>query len=280
MTPLTDVTLCAADCAYPELAARALIKSMAACEFADAILFSDVTVPGPFRSVRIPPIRSRAAYGDFVLKRLAAHVTTPFVLIVQWDGWIVNPDVWSPDFKDYDYVGATWPWHKDGKTVGNGGFSLRSERLLRLTADPGFPTSGDLPEDHLICRVHRSSLEEGGRVRFAPEVVADRFSYERRAPDRLTFGFHGLFNMWRHAEDAEMTEVVNALNSDTMRSREVIELLLQYVAMRKIRLSTQIYSRMRTALTADALDLLIRKTLAPEMAEHCLTCCRRWAEGV
>jgi hypothetical protein len=66
---------------------------MAACDFADAILFSHVPVAGPFRAVEIDRLDSTAAYSNFVFKRLLKWIETPYVLIVQWDGYIVDPAV-------------------------------------------------------------------------------------------------------------------------------------------------------------------------------------------
>jgi uncharacterized protein DUF5672 len=108
---------------------------------------------------------------------------------VQYDGFILNPDCWSADFQRYDYIGARWPFD-DGRAVGNGGFSLRSKRLLRALQDPQFAPVD--PEDMAICRAYRPVLEERYGIRFAPEEIADRFAFEAVPPDGQTFGFHGL----------------------------------------------------------------------------------------
>jgi hypothetical protein len=95
---LRGVTLCTADSANLTLTARALRLSMAACDFADAILFSHVPVAGPFRAVEIDRFDSTAAYSNFVFKRLLKWIETPYVLIVQWDGYIVDPRCDAPPF--------------------------------------------------------------------------------------------------------------------------------------------------------------------------------------
>ena len=56
------------------------------------------------------------------------------MLLIQWDGYVVNPEAWDPAFLGCDYLGAKWYWHDDGMRVGNGGFSLRSRRLLDALA--------------------------------------------------------------------------------------------------------------------------------------------------
>lgn len=81
-------------------------------------------------------------YSRFVLQDLHTYIETSHVLIVQADGFVLNPGLWNPGWLDYDYVGAPWPETlRVGKyviplanRVGNGGFSLRSRRLLKMTA--------------------------------------------------------------------------------------------------------------------------------------------------
>ena len=82
----------------------------------------------------------------------------------------------------------------DGHDVGNGGFSLRSERLMEACRDPGF--KGMHPEDVAIGRINRDWLEGRG-LRFAPANLADLFSAERAGDLARSFGYHGVFNMPR-----------------------------------------------------------------------------------
>ena len=57
-------------------------------------------------------------------------ISTPFVLVIQWDGYIVDPSAWANAFRKYDYVGAV-VHDKRGTFVGNGGFSLRSPQAAQ-----------------------------------------------------------------------------------------------------------------------------------------------------
>src|SRR5262249_12882229 len=127
MIPLPQVTLACVDCAYHDLAAEALRRCLSGVRFGRAVLLTDraMAVAG-VETLPIAPLRSVAEYSEFVLKRLVDYVDTPHVLLVQWDGFVLNPGAWREDFLSYDYVGAPWPWHQDGRNVGNGGFSLRS----------------------------------------------------------------------------------------------------------------------------------------------------------
>jgi Protein of unknown function (DUF5672) len=245
---LRDVDICACSSVNLQLTARALTLSMAACDFGDAVLLSDIAIAGPFRNVRIDRLASRADYSAFVLKQLLLHTRAPFVLIVQWDGYVLDPRSWIPEFRRYDYVGAKWPksiWRRHGMNVGNGGFSLRSRRLLEALAEPNFEVLTTINEDEYICRLHRPLLESKYAIQFAPEAIADRFAYERCPPEGPTFGFHGLFNMWRHIEDAEMIKVVEQIESCSLRSQEYAEILMQYFRLRKFGPLLALYRRLR-----------------------------------
>ena len=195
-TPNLDrVTLACVDCVNHELALAALAQCVQKCAFARVLFVTDraLQIDG-IDVVRIAPLASRDAYSHFVIKDLAQHVDTTHVLLIQWDGFVVNPQAWSDDFLDYDYIGARWGWPSDAHTVGNGGFSLRSKRLLEAGGDPRIV---DMPiEDAALCRTYRPLLEAEHGIRFAPEPVADRFAFEATYPTGTPFGFHGLFNFW------------------------------------------------------------------------------------
>lgn len=198
MTCLTlpDVTLCAATSVNVDATVRALLSCTLQVRFADVVLFSD-SVPAiaapEIRIVPISPLQSGADYSNFILAELADHVRTSHCLIVQWDGFVLDARQWDPTFLEYDYVGAPWPQFGDGYDVGNGGFSLRSRRLLEACREPDFSPSH--PEDLAIGRHNRALLERNHSIRFAPRSCAQHFSFERGVPSGPTFGFHGVFNM-------------------------------------------------------------------------------------
>lgn len=204
---LPNVTLCAIDSITPLLAAQALSRSVAACRFGRVLLLTDAEVDTPFERIGIRHLDSREAYSAFMLRELNAFIHTPHVLIVQWDGFVTDPSCWDPAFLEYDYIGARWRFHDDGHDVGNGGFSLRSKRLLEALTDPQFDARVETEpaEDGLICRTWRRRLEADHGIRFAPPALADRFSYEGTPPSRPTFGFHGGGCLDRHlpAQDAD-----------------------------------------------------------------------------
>ncbi len=234
---LANVTICAVDCVTPHLATQAIKKSMELCNFGDAIIISDInykpTKNEEIRKVTINKLQSRDEYSRFIIKELQKYITTEYVLIAQWDGYVVDSSSWTDDFFMYDYIGAKWYWHQDGMNIGNGGFSLRSKKLLTILSDPAFECIPTIPEDDLICRTYRRTLEKDFGIRFAAEDIADVFSYERSLPRKPTFGFHGLFNIWRHLEDRDVIKIAGELDSRTIRSREFYELTIQYLILRK-----------------------------------------------
>jgi hypothetical protein len=100
--------------------------------------------------------------------------------------------LWNNKWLTYDYIGAPWGWHSDGLNVGNGGFSLRSRQLGRFIGETQRFVPKH-PEDDTLCREYRKELESFGFL-WADLDTARSFAFEREAPVRSTFGFHGIFN--------------------------------------------------------------------------------------
>jgi hypothetical protein len=243
---LPEVTIVAADSAYVELTVRALHLSIEQVEFGDAILFSDKAVAGPFRSERIEPLRSIAQYSRFCLAHLPDFIRTPFALVVQWDGYVTNAAAWRNAFFKYDYIGALWygePGDVQGVgVVGNGGFSLRSRRLMR--AAQKLPPVGGFPEDRVISQVFRAELESQNGIRFAPPKVASQFSHEWRLPEGPTFGFHGTNNLTLYNRDAELAALVTALPVQAINPDKLMDMLLVCERDSALRTGRIIYGRM------------------------------------
>lgn len=244
---LPDVTLCAVTSINHELTVRAMNKCLEHCSFADVVLISSQPVEAPFRVEIIPPF-SGSYYSTFVCQNLAKYTTSAYNLLIQYDGYILEPSAWSDQFFDYDYIGAKWPWHIEGRRVGNSGFCLRSKKLLNILADMPLPPAGEFVDDTFICHTSRDFLENTHKIKIAPDEIADRFAYERHQPDRPTFGFHGLFNFWRHTGDAEMEEVLGLLDDHYVASRAFAEILFYYHHARKFRVFCNGYYRLRTHL--------------------------------
>lgn len=172
---------------------KILSYMMERVEFGDIKLFSpvDPKIDG-IKFTQIPEM-DLYGYSNFCINDMHKHIDTDFCLIFQDDGFILNPELWTDDFFNYDYIGAPWPlyigWPVEGRQVGNGGFSLRSKRLLTFIKD--FKCTGN--EDMMIVSVYRSKIDEAG-FKFAPVDVAKNFAVEiamdpEHGPEK-TFGFH------------------------------------------------------------------------------------------
>ncbi len=223
---LPDVTLIAVTSVALDATVAALVTTMSGIRFGAVRLLSDTkpaNLPASIEWYTISPLHSRQDYSNFIQRELRDYVATPFALLIQWDGFVLRPEQWQPQFTEYDYIGALWPQFSDGRNVGNGGFSLRSRRLLEATAN--LPHNADEPEDTFICRRHRAELEDGAGLRFAPEQIARRFAFERTAPTGAEFGFHGIFNLVRLLTDQEFRVLLSGLEPGLLGRREYRELV-------------------------------------------------------
>lgn len=150
------------------------------------------------------------AYSYFCVYELHKYINTSHLLLIQADGYVLRPKLWQDAFLKYDYIGAPWPVVEnsyidpEGKhqRVGNGGFSLRSQRLLTVPNNSEVIwdiNSGNYyqhmgyglqSEDGIICIHNRSVYEELG-CKFAPIEVAAKFSTETIVPETVkSLGFH------------------------------------------------------------------------------------------
>lgn len=193
MRKLENVTIIAVDCKYYGQSANALLQCLKEVQPAKCLFLTDIdfTLDG-VEVIKIEPIKSIQQYSNFIVKELYKYFNTSHCLVIQWDGYIINGDSWSDDFYDYDYIGAAW-LYKDGRNCGNGGFSLRSQKLQSILGADNFIQIAD-PEDEVIGRLYRRYLEKNYDVRFPDNEICDQFSYELRTPVCKTFGFHGFFH--------------------------------------------------------------------------------------
>ena len=276
---LPDVTLACIDTANHALALRAVTLCRRELDFGRTLFLTDripdgIGVPNGIDVVAIAPLASRSDYSRFVLKSLVAHVTTPHVLLVQWDGYVVNAGAWDDAFLGADYIGTKWFWHDDAMRVGNGGFSLRSKKLLEALRDPRIVlpiaaaaadtgTSGTAPdagtgaaapdaEDVAICRTFRPLLEREYGIRFADEALADRFAFEAAYPVGLPFGFHGLYNFCRVVAPGELAALAQQFSDAIAASPQLAQLIRNCVALAQWAPAAALARRRLAALPADA----------------------------
>lgn len=228
---LPEVTLICIEQRDPLLGMKVLTHCKKEIKFASEFLLSHQE-PYGLKTGEIPdfdkniwygkiPNTSWEQYNDFVCKELINRVQTEFVLLVQADGFIVNPQLWKPEFLEYDYIGAPWPddeewcnrqhpnhqkFYKGNRAncrVGNGGFSLRSKKFLELSSK--LPSCVPHGEDYYLCVMNNQYMRDNG-VKFPSVELALSFSIENPVKEigaswnetnhlnfntRKSFGFHG-----------------------------------------------------------------------------------------
>lgn len=207
---LSQVTLLGIDCIEWQRLETAILQCTKQIKFGEIKMLTSTTHTHPIWNhgqtevrhwVNIPHIASKYEYSKFIMKELYKYVDTPYVLLIQWDGYVLDASKWKEEWLQYDYIGASWAGYFDGHRVGNGGFSLRSQKLLKILAEDEHITAIH-PEDFNICRTYRKYLEDKYAIKFAPIEVADQFSIEAYGSSVLPdgnkyagqFGFHG-FNV-------------------------------------------------------------------------------------
>jgi len=204
---LENVTLLGVDCVNVERLQKAMDITQEYIDFGKVKLLSSTLETKDKRFVEIEHIASIEEFSEFCIKDLYKYVDTEYVLLVQYDGFVLNPQSWSDEFLNYDYIGAPWyikeefwfemfdiPRELEGKhVVGNGGFCLRSKKFLETSAK--LAREGKFkkyhPEDLVMCVYDRHLLDEKG-IKFAPYEVAKKFSIEGHDETYTNqFGFHG-----------------------------------------------------------------------------------------
>lgn len=200
MKNLDNITIINANCVDPKTSVKALNFSCKGLTFGDVILFSDEkpdNITDNIRFVQIPKIDIVQKYNEFILRRLVDYIKTDYCLVIQNDGFVINPHLWRDDFLEYDYIGA--PWDKNGMRVwgrtnriGNGGFSLRSKKLMEFIK--GFKHIDYNTAEDVIT----SLVIEKHNFKYPSVELAVKFSLECPLEDHPfkvdeSFGFHGKF---------------------------------------------------------------------------------------
>jgi hypothetical protein len=203
MLHLPQVTLVAVACTKVEETIEALRISMRGIAYAEALLITHEKIDLSYEGIKVIHIKklNYKEYNHFIIFRLKDYINTKFCLLVQNDGYVLHPDQWSIEFLKYDYIGAPWPPNvhftssKKNIRVGNGGFTLRSRKILeaptKLKLTFTDKNTGYFHEDGFLCVHFRDTLEKTG-IKFAPVQLASQFSKEVLCYDSVQrpFGFH------------------------------------------------------------------------------------------
>jgi len=210
MISLPDVTLIAVSSVELDETLLALSISSHEIQFGEIkFLTSESIAPANTKiKTSLIPKLDFLGYSRFILRDLYRYVQTTHCLVIQADGFVLNPYRWQPKFLEYDYIGAPWPekltlypsleiLDMKKNQVGNGGFSLRSKRLLEETAKIDFDdlTLSSLSEDLIIGHFLLDQMLNAG-IKFPTPELAAQFSVESLDAafgqnPRTSFGFHG-----------------------------------------------------------------------------------------
>jgi hypothetical protein len=241
---LPDVALLCCDTRDARLALESMHRSIEKIAFGECIyvtcqatldeLPQDFQIDPSIKIKIIDPFASIFDYSKYVLKDAFLVSSKPYFLFVQWDSWVLSAESWTAEFLECDYIGAVWSHHSD-RRVGNGGFSLRSRRLMRAVATIAARVSEDSLEieDDFICRVSRVELESQHNCRFASEQIANLFSAERQGWSGVPFGFHGLLNYGRVFEDSELRAKLRAIKPSYFGDRQSFDLTKYLISQRR-----------------------------------------------
>lgn len=196
---LNNVTLAAMSSVRIKPTIKAMEYSMRGVNFADAVLITHErpkNLPDSITYKHIDKIDSIDKFNYSMVYDLHKYIDTEFALIIHYDGFVVNPDMWKDEFLQYDYIGAPWsvPPEDDKVTyrdingnlcrVGNS-VSIRSKRLMELPSKinmPWEPFHGWYNEDGYICCNNRHIFEKYG-MKYAPLEVAIQFGQEAELPE-------------------------------------------------------------------------------------------------
>lgn len=210
---LPTVTLFCADCVDVGRAVRAIERSRAGIRYGEVQFLT--SLPSHVPRVIVPHIGSLVHYSIFMLKEAFKYIHTNHMLVVQHDGFVLNPGSWSDSWLEYDYIGPLFLQpHEWDQMVGSGGFSLRSKKLMEFVAahTPDWDGQAETVEftqtqmgryeDGVICHRLKDELRFNG-FKIAPPEVACKFAQggwpreiSPRREDRTyycerPFGFHG-----------------------------------------------------------------------------------------
>lgn len=212
MLKLKEVTLVVVTGVKIRESVKALKYSMEHIEFGDAMILTykkPFRLPHNIKYVQIDKMKSIDDFNYFMVYELYKYIQTNYILLIHYDGFVVNPDKWMDKFLEYDYIGAPWPIPEEGNNsyrdvfgnlcrVGNS-VSIRSKQLLELPTKLKIPwvpqqgIDGELyHEDGFICCSIKHILENNG-LSIAPLDVAKYFSHETMIPEIegiKPFAFH------------------------------------------------------------------------------------------
>lgn len=208
---LPQVTLVAVTSIKVYETIKALEYSMRGIDFGEVLLITHrrpFYLPKGIQYRHTDRVSDIDSFNYMMVYDMDKYIRTEFILLVHYDGFVVNPHKWQDEFLQYDYIGSPWPvpegHHCYHDTYGNlcrvgNSVSLRSKRLLKFPREAGLnwepSEDGTYNEDIFLCCMNKHRIEQAG-MRIAPVELAACFGHEHAVPE--TEGIEPfLFHKWR-----------------------------------------------------------------------------------
>lgn len=219
MLDFSNVTLLFVETRAHKITARVIADCISKCNFGEILIYTDkpglIPVAANVRYIAVPDFPNKKEAGQFYYQFAMHEVRTDFALMLEWDGGIKDVEAWTPEFFNYDYIGAPWkvsPHEENRLDVGNGGFTLMSKRLGEFL----FKHANEYPSytDWDVCRKWRPVLEAHHGFKWPSRALATKFSWELTQQPEKVFGFHATFT-WPWMLTREETIIRAKLMTET-----------------------------------------------------------------
>ncbi|MCM1263662.1 MAG: hypothetical protein NC313_13190 [Butyrivibrio sp.] len=237
---LPNVTLAAMSSINIYETVKALQYSMREIEFGDVLLITHrkpFFLPKEVHYKHTSKLTDIDAFNYKMVYELTDFIDTDYVLLVHYDGFVVNPKSWREEFLNYDYIGSPWPLPKNDTTyrdakgnicrVGNS-VSIRSKKLLDFPRAANLKwermEDGNYNEDTFLCCKYKNVIEDAG-MSFAPIEIAKYFGHESMIPEIMDVDKPFIFHKWR-GRNAQYPKFENPWKIRWQKVKNIIRPLL------------------------------------------------------
>ena len=211
---IPDVTLFALSSIFIDETIWSLLKSSEKIDFGSIKFLTHEKpkfLPDKIEYVQIPKINNIMDYNKFCFYELGQYINTSHGLLTQYHAWVINPDVFDSSWLQFDYIGGIWPLKEGsykantGEIIrnGNGGFSLRSKRIMSIPKEQNWSMREEQSfynEDGALACYFRKELLDFG-INYASVDISAIFSYEIAMIEnwgKKIFGFHRNYPPWEN----------------------------------------------------------------------------------
>ncbi len=183
-------------------------------------------------------IRSISDYSKFCVYDLWKYIDGTHCLIVQYDGYILNPSAWTDEWLNLDYIGA------NNGAGGNGGFSLRSKKFCKYVSEFYIAEGKNRfhPEDNAYASWNKQKFILDG-IKFGSLQQMNVFSKEHGVWIKQ-FGFHD--NTTHKQKEIKMDsdiKIISAIYGTDVHSVDVLNIINESLkTSSKIKVGNDLFS--------------------------------------